>query len=293
MPAKSVSVFRTELMVEFGLAEDNDNEGTSPEAILKYINEANALFINHRAWSFRLKHRTQFIYPSATVNTDFDASDTQAVLSSTVDWGAVGRIFCDYDIIEFTANDNVNTLNIVQANVDRLHETGEQVLLMYEVPADYNKISVMHVKDTLYLKEDQRVNKTPPSRMFWEIEVKLSNGSSKKYLVFPYRTSKEKIYFMYGFKATDFETVDLDLTTTFVEVPEPYWDFINRRVSGRIYRHLEELSLAKEQEAEADKILLKAAIFDSKQHFGNKVPLRTEWDNPRKNLGIGSYRNLR
>ncbi len=288
---KSVATFRTELMQEFGLAEDNDNEGTSPEAILQYINEGNQLFINHRAWSFRLKHKTQFIQGDATVNTEFLVSDVAAVLSSTVGWGNAGRIFCDYDVIAFTANDNVNTLTITSADIDRTHEVREKVLLMYELPADFNKVAVMHVDRLLYLKEDQRVGLEPSGRRFWEIEVKLVTGAVKKYLLFPYHTTAKKIYFMYGQKATDFTDSDAvpDLDLAFIEIPEPYWNFIKHYVSARIYRHLEELNFATEHENKAMEILRKAAVFDSKQHFGNRIPLRTEWDDPRARLGIMNW----
>lgn len=286
--AKTVSTFRTELMDEFGLSEDNDNEGTSSTAVLQYINEANALFINHRAWSFRMKPKTQYIYPNSTVTTAFTTAATQMVLGSTANWGSAGRVMCDYDIIEFTANNNITTLTITTADIDRNHEANERVFLMYEVPSDYNKIASMVVKDVPYFKEDQRVGKEPAARRFWEVEVKLSAGAIKKYFVFPWLTATQKIYFMYGQKATDY--TPLDPSTSYIEVPEPYWNFIKHHVSARLYRHLEELNLATEHENKSMEILRKAAIYDSKQHFGNKIPLRTEWDDPRHVLGIGSFR---
>jgi len=281
-----VSAFRTALMQEFGLSEDNDNEGTSSDAVLQYMNEANAFFINHRAWTFRMKPKTQYIYPNSTVTTAFTTAATSMVLGSTANWGSTGRVMCDYDIIEFTANNGTTTLTITTADIDRNHEASERVFLMYEVPSDYNKIAQMMVKDTPYFKEDQRVGKEPSVGRFWEVEVKLPLGAIKKYFVFPWSTTTQKIYFMYAQKATTLAE------NSYMEVPEPYWDYIKRSVSARIYRHLEELSLATEHENKAMEILRKAAIYDSKQHYGNKIPLRSEWDDPVKLLNIGGARKF-
>ncbi len=286
MAAKTVETFRTELMQEFGLSEDNANEGTSSDAILRYINEGNELFINHRAWKFRLKNKTQYIYPDATVDTQFTTISTQAILSATTNWGSAGRIFCDYDIIEFTANDNVKTLTIVSADIDRTHEVGERTLLMYELPADYNKIAVMKVGSTTYFPEDVRIGKEPSPGRFWEVDVSLPNETFKKYLVFPFNTTTKKIYFMYGRKATDYTAAGVVLSNAYIEIPEPYFNFIKHYVSARIYRHLEELNSATDQENKMMEILKKASIYDAKQHFGNRIPLRTEWDNPSAVLGI-------
>jgi|SRR5215204_80484 len=281
MAVKTVSAFRTDLMQEFGLAEDNDNEGTSADAILSYISEANELFINHRAWKFRLKSKTQFIYPDTRVKTLFTVSGPTIELVKTDDWGNTGRVMIDLDIIEFTANNTAtDVLTPTLSDIDRTHETGEKAYLLYEVPADYNKVASLWVDGVEHYREDERTKKFPSYRRFWEIEVKLSNGVVKKYFVFPYHSTTRKIFFWYAQKATDYTVTPLDLTITYIEVPSPYWNYIKHVVKERIYIHLEELALADKHAMKAAEILKQAAILDSKQHFGTQTPLRTEWDNP-------------
>lgn len=291
--AKSVDTMRTEIMNEFGLAEDNDNEGTSAESITRYISEANAEFINYRAWRFRLKPYTRFIEPDTTVKTLFTTAASSAVLNQTDNWGTTGRVMIDFNVIEFTNNNTgTDTLTIVTADIQRTHDIGEKCLLMYEVPSDYNKYAYLEINGVPYKIEDKRDGKFPSPRRFWEEEVMLTNGNIKKYLVFPYHTTQQKIFLRYGKKATDFTVNGLDLSLVYIEVPEPYWTFIYHKVSARIYRHLEEHKQAGVHDEKAFEMLRKAAVFDSKQHYGNRIPIRTEWDNPAARLGISSGRGM-
>lgn len=286
--AKTVNLSRTEIMNEFGLEEDNDNEGTSSDAILRYLSEANEEFINHRAWRFRLKPYTRYIEEDTTVNTEFLVGAGSVVLNKTDNWGTAGRTMIDYNIIEFTNNNTgTETLTVTAADIQRTHIAGEKALLMYEVPTDYNKYASMFVEGTRYYIEDKRDGKFPTQGRFWEEEVILSNGDIKKYLVFPYHTTRKRIYMRYGKKATDFTTPALNLDTTYIEVPKPYWRYLYHAVASRIYRHLEEHKQAELHEGKAMNILIKAAVFDSKQHYSNKNPLRTEWDNPSARMGLG------
>lgn len=284
LETKTISAFRTELMQEFGLDEDNDNEGTSMEAVLKYIMEANAEFINYRAWTWRKKYKTQYILPDTTVTTAFDPGDTQAVLGNTSEWPSLGRFMCDYNLIAYSGNDGVNTLTLNQADIQRDHEAGERCLLLYQVPTDFNKIISMWVEDVPYYPEDTGMNTEPSAGRYWQLEVRTSDGDIKKYFAFPYHTSSKKIKFSYAQKSMI--TPD-DPDYAYVEIPQPYWNYINFKVSARLYRHLEENALAKDHDALADKVLLKASVFDSKQHMGGRVPIRTKWDNPARRLGIG------
>lgn len=300
MPQQTVAEFKTSMMQEFGLAEDNQNEGTSSEAIIKYINEANETFINHRAWKFRLKPFTQYIYPATTVKTQFNTASVAIKLNLTDNWPNTGRIMVDLNIIEFTANNTgTDILTPVTSDINRTHEVGERVLLLQDVPSDFNKIASLYYNEQLYLPDDQRNGIEPESGKFWTIEVIqedpakiLIQGRVKKYLVFPYHTTRRKISYWYGKKATDFTVENLDLTEVYVEVPEPYTQYINHIVSARIYKHLEELTLSAEHENKAAAILLKASIFDSKQHFGNKIPIRSEWDDPARVLRYRDRRYL-
>lgn len=286
--AKTISTFRTEIMNEFGLAEDNQNEGTSADAVLKYIIESNAEFINHRAWTYRVKRKTFITYEDTTVQTNFTTAATNCILGSTLNWGTSGRFLCDGDLIEFTGNDGLTTLTITTADIDRLHSASERCLLLYEVPADYNKICEVKIGDTPYFKEDARNLKEPSSGRFWELVVNLSNGDTKRYFVFPYHTSQQTIYVSYAQKGM---SVPADPDTSYVEIPEPYWNFIYHKVAARIYRHLEEQNTAEIHEGKAEKILKAASVFDSKQHMGLKTPIRSAWDNPAAKMGIGGRLN--
>lgn len=286
--AKTISTFRTELMNEFGLAEDNQNEGTSADAVLKYIIEANASFINHRAWTYRIKRKTFIIYEDTTVKTTFTTAASSCDLNSTVNWGSSGRFLCDGDIIEFTANDSVDTLTITTADIDRTHQASERCLLLYEVPSDYNKVCEVKVNDTTYFKEDARNLREPSPGRFWELVVNLTNGDVKRYFAFPYHTSQQTIYMTYAQKGM---SVPADPDTAYMEVPEPYWNYVYHIVAARIYRHLEEHSTAELHEQKAEKLLKKASVFDSKQHMGLKTPIRTAWDNPAAKMGITTRYN--
>lgn len=288
---QTVAEFKTEMMQEFGLNEDNDNEGTGDDAIVSYINDANAQFINHRAWTWRRKAKTSFIYPDTTVKTEFTVSGPTIELNQTDNWGSAGRVMIDTNIIEFTANNtSTDILTPALTDIDRVHEVGERALLLYEVPSDFNKISSMQVQDTRYYPEDNRDAKEPSPGKFWVIKVLKTDGSFKEYFVFPYHTTRQKIYYKYGVKATDYKTID-DLSTAYIEVPFPYRNFMKHKVSARIYRHLEELNTAETHEKEAMKILINASVYDSKQHYGNRIPIRTAWDNPAVRMGISGLRS--
>jgi hypothetical protein len=280
----TVNAFKTELMNEFGLDDDNDNEGTSPEAILNYIDDANRTFIEHRAWRFRLKHRTDYKLPSTTVSTAFTTASTSIVLADTSLWPSTGKIYVDGDIISYTANDGVNTLTITASEIDRNHDASEQVWYLHPVPADWNKVSDIWIGDTPLQPSDIRNSKFPLPYTYWEIQLNESNGILSKYLMYFYNTSREKIYIKYGSLATN---LTLNPDTTYIEVPAPYRDYIKESVFARIYKHLEDFESMAVADKTAKELLLAAAVFDSKQHLSNKVALKTKWDNPTAML----YRN--
>jgi len=274
----TVNEFKTQLMNEFGLDEDNDNEGTSSEAVLDYIDHANREFINHRAWQFRLVHRTEYLLPASTVKTTFGAGAATMEIDSTADWPVSGRVWVDGDVITYTANDTVNgVLTINSTEIDRSHDAGERVYFMHPVPQDYNKISDLWIGETPYFKEDVRNSREPSPKSFWEIPIRQANGIIAKYFLFPHETQKQKMYFRYASLATNLK---LNPDTTYVEVPSYYRDFIKERVFQRLYKHLEEFDAMTVSQAAAKEILIAASVFDAKQHMSNKVPLRTAWDNP-------------
>jgi len=282
---QTVNEFKTDLMSEFGLDDDNDNEGTSSEAILKYIDDSNRRFIEHRAWRFRLKHRTDWKLPATTVLTNFTTAATTIALTSTAYLPATGKIYVDGDIISYTANDTVlNILTVTTAEIDRNHDASEQVWYLHPVPSDWNKVADIYVGDIPLQPADIRNSKFPPPYTFWEIQLNEPNGVLSKYLMYYYNTTREKIYIKYGSLATNL-TVNPD--TTYIEVPAPYRNYIKEKVFARIYKHLEDFDSMNVSDAAGEKILLAAAVYDSKQHLSNKVPLRTTWDNP----GALLYRN--
>lgn len=285
---KSISTFRSELMQEFGLDEGNDNEGTSSDAVLKYIIEANAEFVNYRAWTWRKKFKTQLIPADSVLDTNFTTADTSASFADTSSWPSLGRVMLDYNLMAFSANNMVDTLTINQSDIQRDHDAGERCLLLHQVPTDYNKIIAMWVEGTQYWKEDTGLRTEPSAGRFWEVEARTSDGNTTKYFVFPYHTSEKKIKFTYAQKSM---ITPANPALAYIEIPQPYWNYIAHRVSARLYRHLEETALAKEQDDLASKVLLKASVFDSKQHMGSRVPLRTKWDNPSNRLGIGTRPN--
>lgn len=280
--------FKTNMMQEFGLAEDNDNEGTSSSAVLRYINDAHKTFINSRAWTFRLKTKTQYIYPATTVKTAFTTAATQIELNATDNWGGTGKVWIDGDIISFTANNTTtDILTVTTAEIDRSHEVGERVFLLYQVPSDYNKIAEIWLNDERIYKQDFRNAKEPEYNRYWEVIINNSDGSESRYFMFPFGTSTKKLSMRYSQKATDLTATP---DSTYIEIPEPYLNYLNAAVSARIYRHLEEIALSKEQELLAEKILKEAKVFDSRQHHGISVPIRTRWDNPIGLLGYNSFR---
>lgn len=287
--AITATQFKTNMMQEFGLAEDNDNEGTSSDSVLRYINDAHKTFINSRAWTFRLKTKTQYVYPSATVDTAFTTAATQAELSTTDSWGTTGKIWLDGDIIDFTGNNTTtDILTITTSTIDRDHEAGERAFLLYSTPSDFNKIAEIWLGDSKIFKQDFRDQKEPGYDRFWEVVINNSDGTESRYLMFSYGTTTRKLSMRYSQKATDLiATPD----STYIEIPEPYLNYLNAAVSARIYRHLEEIALSKEQELLAEKILKEAKVFDSRQHHGISVPIRTRWDNPINLLGYNNFRN--
>lgn len=272
-------------MNEFGLDEDNDNEGTSSDAILSYIDDANRTFIEHRAWRFRLKQRTDYKLPATTVLTDFTTAAVSIFVTDSSELPNAGKIYVDGNIITYTANNTgTGELTVTTTDITRDHDAGELVWYLHPVPVDYNKISTIHVGDSALLPSDIRSSKFPLPFTYWEIQLNEANGVLAKYFMYYYNTSKEKIYLKYGSLATNL-TISPD--TTYIEVPAPHRDFIKESVFARIYKHLEDFESMSVADKTAKDILLKAAIFDSKQHLSNKVPLRTKWDNPASVL----YRN--
>jgi len=281
----TVSDFKAQLMNEFGLDDDNDNEGTSSDAILVYMDDASRTFIQHRAWSNRLKLKTEYKLPSTTVQTGFTTASTSIVLTDTSQWPSTGTIYLDGDIIPYSANNTgTNTLTVLAADIDRNHDSGEKVWFLHPVPADFCKISDIWIGDFAHFPADPRNSKEPFPYQYWEIQLNEANGVISKYLMYYWNTSKEKLYMRYGSLAPN---LTLTPDTTYLETPAPYRNFIKFSVFARIYRHLEDEQNALSAQAEADKILRAAAIFDSKKHQSNRVPLRTPWDDPRALL----YRN--
>jgi len=282
---QTVNEFKSALMQEFGLDDDNDNEGTSPDAILSYIDDANRTFIEHRAWRFRLKHRTDYKLPATTVETAFTTAAATITLADTSEWPSAGKIYVDGDIISYTANDTINgILTVTTAEIDRDHEASEQVWYLHPVPADWNKVADIWVGDIPLEVADVRNSKFPLPYTFWEIQLNEANGILGKYLMYYYNTSKEKIYIKYGSLATN---LTLNPDTTYIEVPAPYRDYIKESVFARIYKHLEDSENMAIADAAANKILMSAAVYDAKQHLSNRVRLKTKWDNPSMML----YRN--
>lgn len=280
----TVNEYKTALMNEFGLDEDNDNEGTSAESILGYIDDANREFIQHRAWSFRLKHRTEFKMPGTKVAIAFGSTSTQIILDDTSNFASTGTVFIDGDIIPYS-NNNTGTNTLTVSDVDRDHDVGELVWYLHPVPADYNKISDIWIGDTPIFPEDSRNTKQPTPYKFWEIALNEPNGRLSKYLMYWYTSSgKEKMYMKYGSLATN---LMLNPDTTYMEVPAPYRDYVKESVFSRIYKHLEDYTSMQVADKKAKEILLAAAVYDSKKHMSNRVPLRTKWDNPGNML----YRN--
>jgi len=281
----TVNEYKTALMNEFGLDEDNDNEGTSSDAILGYIDDANREFIQHKAWSFRLKHRTEYKRPATIVSVAFDTSATQIILGDTSKLPLIGAIYVDGNIINYTHNNvGTNALTVVTDDITRSHDAGELVWFLHPVPTDYNKISDIWIGDTPVLPADSRNSKAPTPYTFWEISLNEANGVLNKYLMYYHNTSKEKIYMKYGSLATN---LMLNPDMTYMEVPAPYRDYIKECVFSRIYKHLEDYTSMEVADKKAKEILLTAAVYDSKKHLSNRVPLRTKWDNPGNML----YRN--
>lgn len=290
--AKTVDQFRTEIMQEIGLDESNDNEGTSQASILKYISQGNKTFINYKPWYFRLKTTSFYVYPDTTIATELNTGDSSVVLAKTDEWGSSGRFIADMNVIEFTANDTATeTLTIESGDVASKHEVGTKCLLMYPVPDDYNKVAHIHVEKRRYVQEDFRSELRPSEFRFWEYSIRETDGSESKYLVFPYHTTSKKVIMSYAEAAKDStDTVTNPTGSTYIEIPDPWTDYLFHYVAERVYNHLEETNAALLHAKKKEEVLLKASVFDSQKSFGNKVPLKSEWDNPRGKLGIGGAR---
>jgi len=283
---QTVSSFVTDLMNEFGLDGDNDNEGTSSDAILKYVDDANRTFIQHRAWAFRKKVKTGFKLPCTLVETGFTSADTSIVLEDTSEWPNTGVIMVDGDIIPYSANNTLTgTLTVSASDIDRDHDASERVWYLHPVPSDFCKIADLWVGDTPYFPDAFRNTKEPLPNRFWEIQLNTSDGNVNSYFIYYFGTSKEKIYMSYGSLSSN---LTLNENSTYIEVPAPYRNYIKYSVFSRIYQHLEDDKNASIYENMANKILREAAVFDSKKHQSNRVPLRTPWDNPMNMLYRGS-----
>jgi hypothetical protein len=285
--ATTVETFRTSLMQEFGLAEDNDNEGTSSSAILKYIHEANADFINYRAWTFQREIYTVTLPADSTVATQFTTAAASIVLGDTSAWPATGRVLVDYDLITFTANDLTDTLTVTASTINRTHLVGERAIICLAMPTNFSKIGNVKINGRFYMPEDVRLQTTPSPTRFWEFKEKTS-GVITHYLAFAYSTQARTAYMTYYKAPQDLQAATP--STSYLDIPEDFDDYVNHAVSARIYRHLEEMNLAREHEEKSAQILKRAAIFDSKQHNGIRIPVRTAWDNPEGKLLNNGYR---
>lgn len=289
--ATSIEDFRTETMQEFGLAEDNDNEGTSSDAILRYINDANADFVNCRAWTFQREIYTVTAPADSTVSTQFTIASNSVVLGSTASWPSTGKVLIDYDLITFTANNGTTTLTVTTSTINRTHIVGETAILLLAMPSNYSKIGNVKINSRDYFPEDVRLQKTPSPGRFWEFKEKGSDGEYDYYLAFPHSTAQKTIYLTYYKKPLDFtDTVTNPSATSYLDVPKDFEEYVKHSVSARIYRHLEEMVLAREHEASAEAVRKRASIFDSKQHNGIRVPIRTGWENPQMKLLNNSIR---
>lgn len=278
----SVTDFRAQLMAEFGLDESNQNEGTSVEAITSYIDDANREFIEHKAWSFRLKHFAFLKKSSKKVKTTFNTSAVSIELNDTSDLPSTGKIYISGNIITYTANNTVDgILAVTTSTIQVDHLAGEDVLFLHPLPADYCKMSSLWVNGKKYFPQDLNENITPAFGRFFEITENEANGVVKRYFLFPIDSNTFPAVLKYGSLA---ENLIIDPETKYIEVPAPHRDFIKESVFARIYKHLEEFEQMKISGLVAENLLKKAAVFDSKKHFSNKMIFRSAWDNPKSIL---------
>lgn len=288
--AKLLSTLRTELMSEFGLSESNSNTGTNAENVLEYINKAHETFINRRHWTFNTELYTIKKLADTNVNALFTTSAASIVLSDTSTWPATGKIWVEGDIIDFTANNGVDTLTVVTSTISRQHEAGENAVLLYEMPSDFAKPAEVRVDKTIYNPDDQRNDYEPKAKTFWQYHIVDLSGVYTIYLQFNRQSTSGIIYIKYARKPVDL--TDTTPTTYYLDVPNPHYiDFVKYTVMGRLYRHLEENNKAIDYEGKADHQLKMACALDSRQHAGTRVPLRSRWDNPRQILYGGSFKS--
>ncbi len=286
-PEITVSDFVTELMNEFGLDGSNENEGTSSSAVLGYVDDANREFLEHRAWNFRLTHFSGYKLPDTKVKTAFTTASVTLELDNTADYPNTGYIMVDGDIIKFTNNNTSNnTLTIDSTTIDRDHEASELVWYLNPVPADFCKISDFWLNQVRVFIDDQRNTMFPQPYRLWEVTVRQVDGTFPKFFMFWHNTKKEKYYLKYGALA---KNLQLNPTTTFMEIPPKYRDFVKESVFARIYKHLEDIELASVSEKKARGILMASAVDDAKKHFSTRMTLKTEWDNPQARLYSTKY----
>lgn len=286
--AITLGQFRTKLMDEFGLSEDNDNAGTSSTAVLDYINKAHENFINKKAWKFNIKLYTTYFVPDTTVVNAFTntgGATTSVTLSNTSTWPSTGKIVIDGDIIDYTANSS-NILTCTTSSIDRNHSAGEKVYFLHKMPTDFSKMAQLFIGDICYFPEDLRAEKSPNPERYWQHLLVTSNGELETYIQLPFNATQRTGYLKYSKVATDLTAQDE--STYVLQIPIPnYYDFIKYSVFSRLYDHQEEQDMSIKYFKRAEIELKLATSFDSKQHNSINVPIRSTWDNPKSLL----YRN--
>jgi hypothetical protein len=282
--AQTLGAFITEMMKEFGLSETNSNEGTSPDAIRGYVNDANADFINQRNWSFNLGLYSFLLLQDTILSVDLTLGNTTATFADTSGWANSGKVNLENNIINYS-NNAANVLTITAADANRNHRAGENASLLYAMPADYAKPAEVSVNKTPYLPEDIRSDYTVGTKRYWQHHF--TNPADGVYSVFmqlPKLAVGQICAVKYSKRPVDLVAV-ANPETYYLDVPNPkYRNYVKFAVMGRIYTHLEELAMAEKYQTMAALELKQASAYDAKQHSGNRVPLRTSWDNPAKKL---------
>lgn len=290
--AVTLGAFRTKLMNEFGLSEDNGNEGTSSSAVLEYINKAHETFINQKAWKFNLQLYTTYFVKDTAVATDFTntgGATTSVVLSDTSTWPSTGKIIVDGDIIDYTANNGSTTLTCTTSTIDRNHVSGEKVFFLHKMPTDFSKMAQFFIGDTPQFPEDIRADKEPNAQRYWQHLITKDTGVLETYIQLPWNSSKRTGYIKYSKMAVDLTVQDVSVYVLQIPIPN-YYDFIKYAVFSRLYDHQEEQEMSLKYFKRAEIEIKRASSFDSKQHNSLRVPIRSDWDNPARIL-FRTYNN--
>lgn len=278
---QTIGELRTQLMKEFGLSESNSNDATSSEMVLDYIATQHENFISHRNWTFNMGFYSLNLVADNSVDTAFTTAATSILLSDTSTWPLTGKINVSNNLIEFTANNLIKTLTVVTAGIQRNHEAGEDVSLLYSMPSDFGKPAEVRIQKQLYLPEDVRSEFLVSNNRFWQHHFVSDTGVYSVMLQFPHSTTTRTVYLKYSKLPVDLRAVDP--STYYVHVPNPHYEeFIRFSVMGRMYHHLEKHTTAQIYDNLSRESLSSASAYDSKQHSSNKAPIRTRWDNPAK-----------